>query len=99
MFGKVVARERIGGGEESENPAPPGADYRYRFRVLETYKGRVRRRIRLVGGTETSMCEAGLLRVGQRFGFVLHGRRGPWKIHITSFIRRSELRSVRRPKR
>ena len=98
VWGKVVGRERIG-GEESEEPRPTGADYRYRFRVLETYKGRVRERIRLIGGTEESLCEAGLLKVGRRYGFLLDGRRGPWKISLTSFISRRDLRSTGPPRR
>ena len=92
VWGKVVRRTRISGDEFR-------GTYRYRVRVLETYEGRVRRRIRVVGGTETSLCQAGLLRVGSRHGFLLHGRRGPWKISITSFISRKDLRSTGQPRR
>ena len=95
VFGKVVARERIEKGRAGDGREV----WRYRFRVIETYKGRERRRLRLVGGTEESLCEAGLLRVGDRFGLVLDGARGPWRIAVANFITREELRQARRGRR
>ena len=93
IWGKVVGRTRISGDEYQ-------GEYRYRFRVIETYKGSVRRTTRIFAGTETSLCEAGLLEVGRRFGLLLYKRRGPWRIGITSFITRQRLReSGYRPRR
>ena len=93
VYGKVVARELV---DEDENAV--NSLYRYRFRVLETYKGRIRRRMTLLGRTDSARCEAGLLRVGDRFGLVLARARGPWRIATPDFITRAELRSVRSPK-
>ena len=94
VYGEVVSRRPVG------DPGPtPNQVYRYRFRVIETYKGSVRRTMRLVAGTETSMCEAGLLKVGDRFGLLLYDRRGPWKLNITSFISRRDLRQSGYPPR
>ncbi|HEX8120430.1 MAG TPA: hypothetical protein VF549_04105 [Solirubrobacteraceae bacterium] len=94
VYGKIVAREKM-------TPAPderPGADYRYRFRVIETYKGKIRKRMTLLGTTDSAACGPGLLDVGSKFGLVLNGG-APWRISAGSFITRSQLRSVRRPKR
>ena len=93
VYGKIVARELV---EEDTNGV--NSIYRYRFRVLETYKGRIRKRMTLVGGTDRARCEAGLLRVGDRLGLVLDKARGPWRIATPDFITRAELRSVRSPK-
>ena len=95
VYGKVLSREPTG----ARQPSGIGEEYRYRFRVIEAYKGKVRRRITLVGHTDTGMCGAGLLDVGDRFGLLLDGRRGPWKITTASFVTREELRSVRAPRR
>ena len=87
VFGKVVSRTPIG------EPAHANQDYRYRFRVIETYKGAVRRTMRLVAGTAEGTCEAGLLDVGERLGLLLYKRRGPWRLNVTSFISRRDLRA------
>lgn len=95
VYGEVVSRTPI--GDDSE---PTGNEqYRYRFRVIETYKGSVRRSMRIIAGTQTSLCEAGLLEVGDRFGLLLYKRRGPWRISITSFITRKRLRQSGYPAR
>jgi hypothetical protein len=94
VYGKVVARKLVGGEADSNT-----ATYAYRFRVIETYKGSVRRRMRLVSGVESSMCEAGLLEIGDRFGLLLYKRGGPWRIDITSFISRKRLRASGYPAR
>ena len=99
VWGEVVRKAPVGDPPPSGEARPPGGEYRYRFRIIETYKGRVRERIRLIGGTEESLCEAGELQVGQRFGLILHGRARPWRISLTSFISRRELRQARRPRR
>jgi hypothetical protein len=94
VYGKVVAREKM-------TPAPderPGADYRYRFRVIETYKGKIRKRMTLLGTTDSAACGPGLLEVGSKFGLVLDGD-APWRLNAGSFISRAQLRSVRKPKR
>jgi hypothetical protein len=94
VYGEVVDRERM-------NRAPddrPGYDYRYRFRVIETYKGKIRKRMTLLGTTDSASCGPGLLDVGSRFGLVLDGG-APWRISAGSFITRSQLRKVRKPKR
>ena len=94
VYGEVVSRRLIG------KPDPqPNHVYRYRFRVIETYKGSVRRTLRFRAGTETSMCEAGLLKVGGRYGLLLYKRRGPWRLNTTSFISRRELRQSGYPPR
>ena len=97
VWGEVISRELL--GEEGAEDGRPGEDYRYRFRVIETYKGSIRKRITFDAGTETSLCEGGRMEVGQRFGLVLDGRRGPWRVGLGNFISRKDLRSVRRPRR
>ena len=93
VYGEVVDRELV---RASETPSP-NAEYRYRFRVLKTYKGRPGRTMTLLAGTNEAMCEAGLLRVGERFGLVLRKRRGPWRISLGSFISKRDLeRATRR---
>jgi len=96
VWGEVVSKEPV---DEQADDGRPGQEFRYRFRVIETYKGSIRKTLRLVAGTESSLCEPGELHVGQRFGLVLNKRRGPWRISITSFISRKDLRSVRKPRR
>lgn len=92
VWGKVVAREKVGEDEGI------GQQYRYRLRVIETYKGRLRRRMRLLAHDDPGTC--GLrFDVGERVGLVLEGRRGPWRIGLADLISRAELRSVRRPRR
>jgi hypothetical protein len=93
VYGKVVSRKLL----RASKPPVSGADYRYRFRVLKTYKGRVARTITLLGGTEESLCEAGLLDVGDRFGLLLRGR-SPFKISLTSFITKADLERAKRPR-
>ena len=92
VWGKVVAREKVGEDEGL------GQEYRYRLRVIETYKGRLRRRMRLLAHDSPGTC--GLrFDVGERVGLVLAGRRGPWRVGLPHLISRKELRSVRRPRR
>jgi len=92
VYGEVLSAEPVGGD-------PPGAippdRLRYRLRVLQTFKGRSRRVIRLVGYTSDSMCGIEL-RVGQRTGLLLYGRRGPWEVGMLSTATRAELRRARR---
>jgi hypothetical protein len=95
VWGKVVEREQLEAADENGF----GERWRYRFRVIETYKGSIRKRMTLIAGTDEAACEAGLLEVGDRFGLVLSRSRGPWTITLGNFISRRELRSVRRPRR
>jgi hypothetical protein len=86
---KVVATDEATGTKQR----------RYRLRVLETYKGRVRRRITILAHDSAGTCGIGPLRRGQRLGLVLEGERGPWRAGLQNSISRAELRSVRRPRR
>lgn len=86
IYGQFVSRKLVRG----EEPPLPGAEYRYRFRIAKTYKGRLSGTITLLAGTEESTCEAGLLRVGERFGLLLDGKHGPWRIALGSFISKAD---------
>ena len=94
VWAKVAASRKI-----DEDDATGTAQRRYRLRVLETYKGSVRRRITVIAHDSAGTCGIGPLARGERLGFVLDGRRGPWLVTRANTISRSELRSVRRPKR
>ena len=93
-FAKVLRRRHVETDESTGSTM-----YRYRLRVLETYKGSARRRITIVSSDNDGMCGLGRLRRGARLGLVLEGRRGPWSVGIANLISRRELRSVRRPRR
>ena len=93
VWTKVVTRTRIGTDERTGL-----GDYRYRLRVLETYKGSIRRRITIRAHTDGGTCGFGPLQRGERLGLVLEGRRGPWRVGLDALITRKELRSVRPPK-
>ena len=94
VYAKVVSAERLGADE-----ATGTEEYRYRLRVLETYKGSIRRRMTIRAHTNDGTCGFGPLERGDRLGLVLEGRRGPWAVSLVNLISRAELRSVRRPKR
>jgi hypothetical protein len=94
IYGRVLSRESLGPNERGIGEA-----YRYRFRVIERYKGRIRRRITLTSQTDSATCGIPPLKVGDRHGLLLFGRSGPWSVGAGSFISRADLRRVRRPKR
>ena len=95
VWGKVLSRESVG-------PAAPGAwdaTYRYRVRVLRAYKGRPGRTVEVVGSVVEPMCGVGLLEVGERQGFLLRGRSGPFQVTLASLISRAELERGSRARR
>ena len=94
IFGEVLSRKALGPSERGV-----GERFRYRFRVIERYKGRTRPRIRLTSHTDSGTCGIRPLKVGARRGLLLHGKRGPWAVGLGSFISRSALRRDRPPKR
>lgn len=97
VWGRVVSRVKL---EQDERPDGVRGDaYRYRFRVREIYKGRVRNVIRLVAHTDGGTCGVGPYEPGRRLALLLRGRRGPWNVDLASLVTRRELRSVRRPRR
>jgi hypothetical protein len=67
------------------------ATYRYRLRVLETYKGAVAQEIEIEGNEEESVCELGRLEVGSRHGLLLDGPGEPWRLSLSDRISRDEL--------
>ncbi|HEX2084078.1 MAG TPA: hypothetical protein VHF89_00210 [Solirubrobacteraceae bacterium] len=93
VFAKVVRRTQVG-----VDDATGTVHFRYRLRVLETYKGTIRRRITILAHDNDGTCGFGPLERGKRLGLVLAGRRGPWRVGLGNLITRRELRSVRAPK-
>jgi hypothetical protein len=67
------------------------ATYRYRLRVLETYKGVVAEEIEIEGNEEESVCELGRLDAGSRHGLLLRGPGEPWRLTLADRISREEL--------
>ena len=90
VYGEVLSRTQVDPQASGQNVL-----MRYRFRVLETYKGKPPKVMTLLGRTDEALCGAGLLGVGEHFGILVTGR-SPWKIDATNFVSRAELRQAKR---
>ncbi len=93
IFGEIVSRRLV-----EDRPELGDSVYRYRFRVIEVYKGRMRRHTTLEAQTQSSLCGFGPAEVGARFGVLLHGKRAAWRIGFPDLISRAELRRLRKPR-
>ena len=65
---------------------PHNRPYEATLRVSRIYKGMTGPTARVRGATSGATCGFGKLTVGQRLGLLLHGKRSPWGISITSRI-------------
>ena len=79
-------------------PAFPGSGEEERYmatiRVRRVYKGETGRTLRIRGSTSTALCGFGRVRVGERFGLVLRGRRSPYAVGIASRVTRAQLEAA-----
>jgi hypothetical protein len=96
IYGRVLSRVLVAA-------APPGridGTYRYRIRVVRTYKGRPGRSVQVVGSADSGTCGLGILTVGRHVGLLLDGSTRPWEVSTRSLISRAELeQAAREPRR
>lgn len=65
--------------------------YEATIRVSRVYKGKTGPALRVRSTTQPGLCGFGKLRVGQRLGLLLHGKRSPFSISSFDGISKSEL--------
>jgi len=88
ITGQVTkVRPRAGDDE----PRQTGLSYEATIRVSRVYKGKTGPALRVRSTTQPGLCGFGELRVGQRLGLLLHGKRSPFSISSFDEISKSEL--------
>ncbi len=74
-----------------DEPHQTAMSYEATIRVSRVYKGETGPALRVRSTTEQGTCGFGKLRVGQRLGLLLDGKRSPFSIAYGDEISKSEL--------